>query len=62
MGLYARHIGPRFVSCLCSMQDITAERLKVVPYASGTVLEIGIGPRSQLAALRSGPRGARDWR
>ena len=44
MGLYARYIGPRFVSCLCSMQDITAERLKVVPYASGVVLEIGIGP------------------
>jgi ubiquinone/menaquinone biosynthesis C-methylase UbiE len=44
MGLYARYIGPRFVSCLCSMQDITAERLKVVPNASGVVLEIGIGP------------------
>lgn len=44
MGLYARYIGPRFVSCLCSMQDITDERLKVVPNASGVVLEIGIGP------------------
>jgi ubiquinone/menaquinone biosynthesis C-methylase UbiE len=44
MGFYARHIGPRFVSCLCSMQDITAERLKVIPHASGVVLEIGIGP------------------
>ena len=44
MGFYARHIGPRFVSCLCSMQDIAAERLKVVPRASGVVLEIGIGP------------------
>ena len=44
MGLYARHIGPRVVSCLCSMQDITDERLKVVPHASGVVLEIGIGP------------------
>lgn len=44
MGLYARYIGPRFVSCLCSMQDIATERLKVVPNASGVVLEIGIGP------------------
>lgn len=44
MGLYARYIGPRFVSCLCSMQDITEERLKVIPHASGVVLEIGIGP------------------
>ena len=44
MGLYARYIGPRFVSCLCSMQDITEERRKVVPLATGVVLEIGIGP------------------
>lgn len=44
MGLYSRYIGPRVVSCLCSTQDITEERLKVVPNASGVVLEIGIGP------------------
>jgi SAM-dependent methyltransferase len=44
MGFYARHIGPRVVSCLCSMQDVATEREKVVPHASGTVLEIGIGP------------------
>lgn len=41
---YARRIGPRFVSCLCSAGDIAAERRKVVPLASGVVLEIGIGP------------------
>jgi SAM-dependent methyltransferase len=44
MGFYARHIGPRFVSCLCSMESIAAEREKVVPQATGLVLEIGIGP------------------
>ena len=44
MGFYARHIGPRFVSCLCSMEAIAAERERVVPQASGVVLEIGIGP------------------
>jgi SAM-dependent methyltransferase len=44
MGFYARHIGPRFVSCLCSMEVIAAEREKVVPQAAGMVLEIGIGP------------------
>lgn len=44
MGLYARHIGPRFVGCLCSMADIAKEREKVVPHATGVVLEIGIGP------------------
>jgi ubiquinone/menaquinone biosynthesis C-methylase UbiE len=44
MGFYARHIGPRFVSCLCAMEAIANERQKVVPQASGVVLEIGIGP------------------
>jgi SAM-dependent methyltransferase len=44
MGIYARYIGPRFVRCLCCMQQIAAERQKIVPRASGRVLEIGIGP------------------
>lgn len=44
MGLYARYIGPRVVSCLCAMPDIEAERQKIVPRARGIVLEIGIGP------------------
>lgn len=44
MGLYARHIGPRLVRCLCCGRDVAAERRKVVPRAQGVVLEIGIGP------------------
>ncbi|GEO14957.1 class I SAM-dependent methyltransferase [Microvirga aerophila] len=44
VGFYARHIGPRFVSCVCSMAAVANERKKVVPHASGVVLEIGIGP------------------
>lgn len=44
MGFYERHVGPRFVRCLCAMADIAAEREKIVPLASGIVLEIGIGP------------------
>ena len=44
MGFYERHIGPRFVRCLCAMADISAEREKIVPRATGTVLEIGFGP------------------
>lgn len=44
MGLYERHIGPRLVRCVCGMADISAERGKVVPQATGTVLEIGFGP------------------
>jgi SAM-dependent methyltransferase len=44
VGIYSRYIGPKVVSCLCSMEDISAERERVVPLASGIVLEIGIGP------------------
>ena len=44
MGLYARYLGPRFVRCLCSSEDISAERAEIVPLARGTILEIGFGP------------------
>lgn len=44
MGIYDRHLGQRFVRCLCAMSDISAEREKVVPRARGVVLEIGFGP------------------
>ena len=44
MGIYSRYIGPKFVSCLCGMDDITAERERVIPLARGVVLEIGMGP------------------
>lgn len=44
MGFYERHIGPRFVRCVCAMANIAAEREKIVPRATGTVLEIGFGP------------------
>src|SRR5690349_3232385 len=44
MSLYSRYIGPKIVSCLCSMDDITAEREQIIPLARGIVLEIGMGP------------------
>jgi SAM-dependent methyltransferase len=44
MSFYARHLGPRLVRCVCAMEDVRREREKVVPLATGTVLEIGIGP------------------
>jgi len=44
MSIYSRYIGPKFVSCLCAMDDITTERERVVPLARGVVLEIGLGP------------------
>lgn len=44
MGIYADHIGPRLVKCICSSPDIAAERANIVPQANGVVLEIGFGP------------------
>jgi ubiquinone/menaquinone biosynthesis C-methylase UbiE len=43
MGFYDKHILPRFINCACGTKPIMKQREKVVPRASGTVLEIGIG-------------------
>lgn len=44
MGFYDKVVLPRFIRCACSAKPIMKQREKVVPSASGTVLEIGIGP------------------
>ena len=43
MGVYEKYFLPRFINCACSVGPIMKQREKVVPRASGTVLEIGIG-------------------
>ncbi len=43
MGFYDRHILPRLIHFACGLEDISIQRKKVVPWASGTVLEIGVG-------------------
>lgn len=43
MGFYDNYILPRFIACACGTKPIMKQREKVVPQASGTVLEIGIG-------------------
>ncbi|WP_424627377.1 class I SAM-dependent methyltransferase [Bradyrhizobium sp. SYSU BS000235] len=43
MGFYDRYVGPRIVSCLCSLEDVTEQRRLVLPKAHGVVLEVGIG-------------------
>jgi SAM-dependent methyltransferase len=43
MGFYDRYILPRFINCACATKPIMLQREKVVPRASGIVLEIGIG-------------------
>jgi ubiquinone/menaquinone biosynthesis C-methylase UbiE len=46
---YNRHILPYLLDFACSMKDLTRQREKVVPRASGTVLEIGIGTGLNIA-------------
>lgn len=44
MGFYDRHILPRLLNCACGVKPIRYQRRKVVPWAEGRVLELGIGP------------------
>lgn len=48
MNLYQRYLEPRLVECACSTKPISKQRLKVVPRASGKVLEIGFGAGQNL--------------
>jgi ubiquinone/menaquinone biosynthesis C-methylase UbiE len=43
MSLYQRYCLPHIINCACSMKDILEQRAKVVPQASGRVLEVGMG-------------------
>ncbi len=42
-GLYDRYILPKLLTCACSSPPMMRQRAKVVPKASGQVLELGIG-------------------
>jgi ubiquinone/menaquinone biosynthesis C-methylase UbiE len=43
MGFYDDNILPRVINCACGSSPIKKQRDKIVPRASGIVLEIGIG-------------------
>lgn len=43
MNFYEKRIVPPLIDCLCGLSAIEEQRKKVVPLASGEVLEIGIG-------------------
>lgn len=43
MGLYSRYVLPRIVHIACGSKPTMRQRAKVVPQASGRVLEVGIG-------------------
>lgn len=43
MGLYEQHVLPRLIDWACGCGAVTRQRRKIVPQATGRVLEIGIG-------------------
>ena len=43
MGFYDDHILPHMINFMCGMKPIRLQRQKVVPAASGKVLEVGMG-------------------
>ena len=43
MNLYEKYILPRFLNCVCSSKPMGYQRQKVVPFAKGNVLEVGMG-------------------
>jgi len=40
---YENYVLPKMLNCCCSTKPISYQRKKIVPEASGTILEIGIG-------------------
>jgi len=46
---YERRILPRLLTCACASSPIMKQRAKIVPLASGRVLELGIGMGLNLA-------------
>jgi len=43
MGIYSKFILPKVVNCVCGLKPTRKQREKVIPLATGRVLEIGIG-------------------
>lgn len=53
MNVYEKYCLPHCINCLCGLQAITRQRQKVVPLATGRVLEIGIGAALNLPYYNS---------
>jgi len=43
MGIYSKHILPKIIHIACGSSPAMRQRQKIVPFANGRVLEVGIG-------------------
>lgn len=48
MGLYDTYVLPHLIKVACGSDDVAEQRRKVVPLATGRVLELGMGPALNL--------------
>lgn len=53
MNVYEKYCLPHCINCLCGLEAITRQRQKVVPLATGRVLEVGIGAALNLPYYNS---------
>ena len=47
-GWWDRHVVPRLIGCACTQSAVMRDRAKVVPHASGDILELGCGGGTNL--------------
>ncbi len=47
-GWWDRHVMPRLIGCACTQPAVMRDRAKVVPRASGDILELGCGGGTNL--------------
>jgi SAM-dependent methyltransferase len=47
-GLYDRYVLPKLIGCACGSKPIERQRAKIVPFASGIVVDMGFGSGTNL--------------
>lgn len=50
-GLYERFVLPRFIGCACGAKPIAKQRTKLIPRATGVVVDMGFGSGTNLPFL-----------